>query len=119
MSPVSKKLFSASVQAASTKNIETGITNREQVKWSNGAVSVYLTDLGPIQVVVDRFISQDVDGDFPSFLFDSSKLRIAEIKDRIFAEQILDQTGDAHRRMILWSGTLEATSPKSVAIPGA
>ncbi len=117
MAPGSKKLFSASVQAASAKNIESAITDREMAKWGNGAVSIYLTDLGPIQVVIDRFISADVSADFPSFLFDSNHIRIAEIAERVFAEQILGPTGDAHKRMIVWSGTLEVTSPGSVTIP--
>jgi len=68
-------------------------------------------------MVVDRFISTDVSADKPSFVFDSDAIRIAEIAGRVFAEEIIGSTGDAHKRMIVWSGTLEVTSPESIIIP--
>ncbi len=114
MLPVNKKAFSASVSTGTAKNIEAAITDRMPPSWS-GAVSVYLSDLGAVQIVIDRYMDKNLNA---SFLFDDRHLRIAEVPGRVFADEALAASGDAEQRLIVWEGTLEVNSPSSVATLG-
>jgi len=114
MLPANKKVFSASVQAAAAKNIEAAITDRMPPVWS-GAVSVYLTDLGPVQIVIDRYMDETLDA---SFVMDDRHVRVAEVRGRVFNDMALDKSGDAEQRLVVWEGTLEVASPGAVATLG-
>jgi hypothetical protein len=83
--------------------------------WS-GAVSVYLTDLGVVQMVVDRYLDETLDA---SFVMDDRHVRVAEVRGRAFADERLGQSGDAHQRLMVWEGTLEVNAPEAVATMGA
>ena len=115
MLPANKALFSAAVFASSGKSIEASMTDRLGPLWF-GAVSVYLTDLGVVQMVVDRYLDETLDA---SFVFDDKHIAVAEVRDRAFTDKPLGQTGDAHQRLLVWEGTLEAGSPSSIATLGA
>ena len=115
MLPANKKLFSESVQAAAVKNIESAITDRQMPTWE-GAVSVYMTDIGLVQMVVDRYLDETLDA---SFVMDDRHIRVAEMKGRSFAEEVLGKSGDAEQRLLVWEGTIEVGSSNSVATLGA
>lgn len=115
MLPANKKLFSSAAHTSSAKNIESAITDRTLPAWT-GAVSVYLTDLGAVQIVIDRYMDETL---LASFVFDDRHVRIAEMPGRVFANEKLDPSGDAQQRLIVWEGTLEVNSPASVATLGA
>jgi len=115
MLPANKSVFSATAATASAKNVEAAFTSRMPPLWF-GAVSVYLTDLGVVQMVVDRYLDETLDA---SFVFDDKHLAVAEVPGRAFVEKPLGQVGDALQRLLVWEGTLEAGSPSSIATMGA
>ncbi len=114
MLPASKKAFTGTAHTSSAKNIEAAITDRDMPAWS-GAVSVYLTDLGPVQLVVDRYMDTT---QLVALVMDERHVRIAEIPGRVFADEPLAPSGDAEQRLIVWEGTLEVNAPAAVASMG-
>ena len=115
MLPVNKSIFSGTAFTASGKSIEAAFTDRMAGLWT-GAVSVYLTDLGVVQMVVDRYMDETLDA---SFVMDDRHVRVAEVRDRAFADNVLGPSGDANQRLMVWEGTLEVNAPLAVATLGA
>ena len=112
MSPANHATFAATVRTAAAKDIESAITEREVGTWA-GAVSIYLTDNGPVQIVQDRYI--DTTGGY-SYVFDKEHIRVAQVPGRAFKDTVLAATGDAHQRMCIWEGSLEITAPDAIEI---
>jgi hypothetical protein len=120
-SPTLKAAFSATADTGTVKSmIEVNHTSAEQRREAS-AVSVYLSDLGTLQVIANRYMevtnAATVDNLPLGYVYDSRAIRIANIPGRNFDEFDVAPRGDARRRMIRWEGCLEVTSPSSVTIP--
>ena len=75
-----------------------------------GAVSVFLTDFGELQLTPSRFISND-----KLFIIDPEYVSIGTLNGRNFAESDLSKTGDADKTQIVTEFTLDVKSPKAHA----
>lgn len=73
-----------------------------------GSVSLYLSDFGQLDVVIDRFASSD-----RVFLLDSDYASICTLPGRNFAVQELAKTGDADKFQIVTEWTLKVSAPKA------
>lgn len=73
-----------------------------------GSVSLYLSDFGQLDVVIDRFASSD-----RVFLLDSDYASICTLPGRNFAVQELAKTGDAEKFQIVTEWTLKVSAPKA------
>jgi hypothetical protein len=78
-----------------------------------GSVSVYLTDFGRLDVVVNRIM--DVANPNCFFLIDPSYYDVATLPGRSFRKTPLAKTGSADKGMMEWEGTLRVTAPKAHA----
>ena len=75
-----------------------------------GAVSVFLTDFGELQLTPSRFMSND-----KLFMIDPDYVCIGTLNGRNFAESELSKTGDADKTQIVTEYTLVVKSPKAHA----
>ena len=75
-----------------------------------GAVSVFLTDFGELQLTPTRFLSND-----KLFIIDPDYVSIGTLNGRNFAESELSKTGDADKTQIVTEFTLVVKSPKAHA----
>lgn len=75
-----------------------------------GAVSVFLTDFGELQLTPSRFLSND-----KLFIIDPDYVSIGTLNGRNFAESELSKTGDADKTQIVTEYTLVVKSPKAHA----
>ena len=75
-----------------------------------GAVSVFLTDFGELQLTPSRFMSND-----KLFMIDPDYVCIGTLNGRNFAESELSKTGDADKTQIVTEFTLVVKSPKAHA----
>ena len=75
-----------------------------------GAVSVFLTDFGELQLTPSRFLSND-----KLFIIDPDYVCIGTLNGRNFAESELSKTGDADKTQIVTEFTLVVKSPKAHA----
>ena len=75
-----------------------------------GAVSVFLTDFGELQLTPSRFLSND-----KLFMIDPDYVCIGTLNGRNFAESELSKTGDADKTQIVTEFTLVVKSPKAHA----
>ena len=75
-----------------------------------GAVSVFLTDFGELQLTPSRFLSND-----KLFIIDPDYVSIGTLNGRNFAESELSKTGDADKTQIVTEFTLVVKSPKAHA----
>ncbi len=75
-----------------------------------GAVSVFLTDFGELQLTPSRFMSND-----KLFMIDPDYVSIGTLNGRNFAESELSKTGDADKTQIVTEFTLVVKSPKAHA----
>ena len=73
-----------------------------------GSVSLYLSDFGQLDVVIDRFASSD-----RVFLLDSDYASICTLPGRNFNVQELAKTGDAEKFQIVTEWTLKVSAPKA------
>lgn len=73
-----------------------------------GSVSLYLSDFGQLDVVIDRFASDD-----RVFLLDSDYASICTLPNRNFAVQDLAKTGDSEKFQIITEWTLKVSAPKA------
>ena len=73
-----------------------------------GSVSVYLSDFGQLDVVIDRFASSD-----RVYLLDSDYASICTLPNRNFLVQDLAKTGDSEKFQILCEWTLKVSAPKA------
>lgn len=115
MTPINKSVFSQTAHTASGKDIEASFTEGLSPRWA-GAVSVYLTDLGPVQLVIDRYMDVTLDA---SFVLDERHIRVAEVAGRAFSDVPLGRSGDANQRLMIWEGTLEVCAPNAIVSLGA
>ena len=72
----------------------------------NGAVDVYRSNFGTLQLVPDRFIPAHV-----IELVSPEYVELAPLRD--FDDEELGKTGDNTQGMIIWEGTLRVTAPKA------
>ena len=73
-----------------------------------GSVSLYLSDFGQLDVVIDRF-----QGDDRVFLLDSDYASICTLPGRNFQVTDLAKTGDAEKFEIITEFTLKVSAPKA------
>tara|TARA_A100001388_G_C28764714_1_gene499981 strand:- start:452 stop:1405 length:954 start_codon:yes stop_codon:yes gene_type:complete len=73
-----------------------------------GAVSVFLTDFGELQLTPSRFMSND-----KLFVIDPEYVSIGTLNGRNFAESELSKTGDAEKTQIVTEYTLVVKAPKA------
>ena len=73
-----------------------------------GSVSVYLSDFGQLDVVIDRFASSD-----RVYLLDSDYASICTLPNRNFTVQDLAKTGDSEKFQIITEWTLKVSAPKA------
>lgn len=73
-----------------------------------GSVSLYLSDFGQLDVVIDRFASDD-----RVFLLDSDYASICTLPNRNFAVEDLAKTGDSEKFQIITEWTLKVSAPKA------
>lgn len=75
-----------------------------------GSVSLYLSDFGQLDVVIDRFASDD-----RVYLLDSDYASVCTLPNRNFAVQDLAKTGDSEKFQIITEWTLKVSAPKAHA----
>ena len=75
-----------------------------------GSVSMYLTDFGELNVVIDRFI-----GDEHVWLLDSDYYAIGHLPGRLFSSTEVAATGDGQKFAIVSEATYIPTAPKAHA----
>jgi len=75
-----------------------------------GAVGVFLSDFGPIDLVPDRYMPAHV-----LELVDPDYLELAPLPSRDMIEESYAKTGDNTQGGIVWEGTLRPTAPKAHA----
>jgi len=73
-----------------------------------GSVSLYLSDFGQLDVVIDRF-----QGDDRVFLLDSDYASICTLPGRNFNVEDLAKTGDSEKFQIITEFTLKVSAPKA------
>lgn len=78
-----------------------------------GSVSIYLTDFGRLDVVVNRIM--DSANPKAAFLIDPDYYDVATLPGRSYKRTPLAKTGSADKGMIEWEGTLRVTAPKAHA----
>lgn len=109
MSPRQKRAFSnlgTAAGAAANQFNQTGIKDTAYI----GSVSVYLSDFGRIDTVLDRFMGTD-----RIFLLDTDYYSICTLPGRNMTPIPLAKTGDAENWMILSEWTLKVQAPKAHA----
>ena len=73
-----------------------------------GSVSMYLTDFGELNVVIDRFI-----GDEHVWLLDTDYYAIGHLPGRLFSSTEVAATGDGQKFAIVSEATYVPTAPKA------
>lgn len=108
LSPTNKKNFSdlAASETAIVANQYNMTTPKPGVLI--GTTSVYLTDFGQLDVIVDRFAGNDA-----VFLLDSDYLEVGALSGRNFITQPLAKVGDAENFQLLTEWTLKVPAPKA------
>jgi len=74
----------------------------------NGAVDVYRSNFGEIQLIPDRFIPAHI-----IELVSRDFVELAPLPNRDMIEQDYGKTGDSTQGGIVWEGTLRVTAPKA------
>ena len=73
-----------------------------------GSVSLYLSDFGQLDVVIDRFAEDD-----RVYLLDSDYASICTLPNRNFTVQEMAKTGDSEKFQIITEFTLKVSAPKA------
>jgi len=73
-----------------------------------GAVSVYMTDFGTLDITPSRFLSND-----RVFVLDPNFVSISTLTGRNFAENEIAPTGDAEKSQIICEWALKVKAPKA------
>ncbi|WP_370309577.1 SU10 major capsid protein [Sinimarinibacterium flocculans] len=108
MSPTNKQVFSnLSSASVATNQI---ITSANKDAAYVGAVSLYRSDFGELNVVVDRFQGND-----RLFLLDTDYASITTLPNRNFVVSDVAPTGDATKFAILAEWSLKVSAPKAHA----
>jgi Family of unknown function (DUF5309) len=76
----------------------------------NGAVDVYRSNFGELQLIPDRFIPAHV-----IELVNRNFIELAPLPNRDMVEQEYGKVGDSTQGGIVWEGTLRVTAPKAQA----
>lgn len=108
VSPTNKKNFSN--LAASDSGVVVNQLNSTQPKPGVliGTTSMYLTDFGTLEVIVDRFLDNDA-----VFVLDSDYLAVGTLRGRNFTTQAMAKTGDAENFQLLAEWTFKPEAPKA------
>jgi len=108
MSPTNKQVFSnLSSASVATNQI---ITSANKDASYIGAVSLYRSDFGELNVVVDRFMGND-----RLFLLDTDYASITTLPGRNFTVSDVAPTGDATKFAIIAEWSLKVLAPKAHA----
>jgi hypothetical protein len=108
MSPTNKQVFSnLSSASVATNQI---ITSANKDAAYIGAVSLYRSDFGELNVVVDRFMGND-----RLFLLDTDYASITTLPGRNFTVSDVAPTGDATKFAIIAEWSLKVLAPKAHA----
>jgi hypothetical protein len=75
-----------------------------------GAVAVFLSDFGPVDLVPDRYMPAHV-----IEIVDPNHLELCPLPQRDFIEEDYAKTGDNTQGGVVWEGTLSPTAPKAHA----
>jgi hypothetical protein len=75
-----------------------------------GAVDVYLSDFGHVQLAPDRFMPAHV-----VELVSPNFIELAPLPQRDFIQEDYAKTGDNTQGGVVWEGTLRPTAPKAHA----
>lgn len=75
-----------------------------------GAVDVYLSDFGRLELTPDRFMPDHV-----LEIIDPNFLELAPLPNRDFIDEQYAKTGDNTQGGVVWEGTLRATAPRAHA----
>lgn len=102
-----KREFSALINTAGTATSEYMM---QQVKQSAiiGAVSVYVTDFGDLNIVPNRFMATNM-----AFGVEWDYVTICNLPQSNFVVQELAKTGDADKGQVVWEGTLRVDAPQA------
>jgi hypothetical protein len=105
--PTLKRHFSALINAAGTATSEYMM---QQVKQSAiiGAVSVYVTDFGDLNIVPSRFMPTNL-----AYGIDWDYITVANLPQSNFVVEQLAKLGDAENGMIVYEGTLRIDAPNA------
>jgi len=100
---------------ASFSDLNSGSVATNQINYSApreaaivGSVSLYLSDYGQLDVVIDRFASDD-----RVYLLDSDYASICTLPNRNFTVDDLAKTGDSEKFQIITEFTLKVSAPKA------
>lgn len=100
---------------AAFSNLSSGSVADAQLQYSApkeiaivGSVSMYLTDFGELNVVIDRFI-----GDEHVWLLDTDYYAIGHLPGRLFSSTEVAATGDGQKFAIVSEATYVPTAPKA------
>ena len=110
LSPTQKKKFSDATEGASgTVSNQINYSAPQEVT-SVGAVSVYLSDFGGVEAVVDRFAPND-----RAYLIDPEHVEFVTLPGRNFATQDLANDGDRDRGFVVCEWSMEFKAQKAHA----
>ena len=85
-------------------------TRAEPVTY-NGAVDIYRSNFGELQLIPDRFIPAHV-----IELVSRDFIELAPLPNRDMVEQEYAKIGDSTQGGILWEGTMRVTAPKAHSV---
>jgi len=108
------KLYFATLSQGGTNNAIVAqnivsVSPREELT-IQGAVDVFRTDFGNLQLTPDRFTPAH-----QILLVDTDYIELAPLPERDMVEQSYAQTGDNSQGGVIWEGTLRPTAPKAHA----
>lgn len=112
MAPFQKRQFSdATITSAGTSTVANQVNmTAPKSATAVGAVSVYLSDFGQLETVVDRFMPNE-----RVYLLDPEYAEYTTLPGRNFVKQDLAKEGDSTRGYILSEFSLAVTAPKAHA----
>lgn len=112
MAPFQKRQFSdATITSAGTSTVANQVNmTAPKSATAVGAVSVYLSDFGQLETVVDRFMPNE-----RVYLLDPEYAEFTTLPGRNFVKQDLAKEGDSTRGYILSEFSLAVTAPKAHA----
>lgn len=108
VSPSKKATFSALSSGSVATNQIQMTASAPQDAVIIGSVSIFLTDFGTLNVVIDRHMQDD-----RVYLLDSEYAKMGALPNRSFASSDVAPTGDATKFAIVSEMTLVVTAPKA------
>ena len=108
VSPAKKATFSGLSSDSNVVNTnQINMTSPQEAAFI-GSVSVYLSDFGQLDVVIDRFTTSD-----RIYLLDTDYASVCTLPNRNFAVDDLAKTGDSEKFQIITEWTLKISAPKA------